>query len=177
MFSNQHSQNSAATNSSSPGRWVPSPCRLGGALILTIIILSSCTIPTEDISKRQQIPAASIRQAIKQSVFYDDLWLLDNIYIAYTQLELESCLKAGEWIVDFEYVPDTDDCDDYAYLTFPWVRRTLRGIPFGFVIRKGKWHAENLWIDEDLNVWIIDLKKRGSELIPASGAFFGLVMI
>jgi len=122
-----------------------------------------------------------IKQAIIQSVYIADkagLKLLDNRYRAYTESELLDCLDAVSWIRDIPYCSDWHDCEEYMFDTVAWVRGNLHGIPFGFGLREtATTHAENLFIDEQLNVWIVDLRRHGSELIPASGAFYFLVLI
>lgn len=154
---------------------------LGGVLILSLI-LASCTLPTEDVSDRQVFTSQQIKQAIIQSVYIADsktgLRLFDNRYLAYTESELLDCLDAGGWIRNIPYCPEYHDCEEYAFETMSWVKLQLHGIPFGFGLRETQTcHAENLFIDEQLNVWIVDLRRHGCELIPAAGAFYFLVMI
>jgi hypothetical protein len=156
------------------------PCRLGGVLILALII-AGCTLPTEDVSDRAVFTSRQIEQAINQSVYIADkagLKLLDNRYRAYTESELLDCLDGVTWIASLPYIPEDHDCEEYMFDTVAWVRGSLHGIPFGFGLRETETcHAENLFIDEQLNVWIVDLRRHGSELIPAAGAFFFLVLI
>ena len=161
----------------SPGREDHLPSRLGGVFFLCII-LAGCVLPTEDISDRQQIPGVQIRDALNISLYSEEIKILDNTYIAYSRFELVECLEAGMWIAGLEYRAEFHDCEEFAMATMSWVRGTLHGIPFGFGLRETKsCHAENLFIDEQLNVWVVDIKRHGSELICASGAFYFLVLI
>lgn len=164
---------------SAPPRLGGLPSRLGGVCILILIFfLTGCQLPTEDLSQRQQIPGTTVRDSINAAVFADEVRLLDNRYLGYSSIEIAECLEAGIWIADQEYIPEFNDCDNYAIRTMGWVTGILPGIPFGLGLRETETcHAENLFVDEFLNVWIVDLRRRGSELIPASGAFYFLVMI
>ena len=176
-----HNRRSAPLNPwTSLGRH-PLPCRLWGVFFLLTLILG-CTIPTEDISSRQVFTSQQIKQAITETVILPkperDLRLFDNRYVAYTQLELIDCLEAGSWIANLKYRQETHDCEEYAFYTISWVRGNLQGIPFGLGLRETETtHAENLFIDEQLNVWIVDIRRHGSELVSASGAFYFLVLI
>lgn len=153
------------------------PSRLGGVFILALI-LAGCMLPTEDVSGREQIPAASVRNAIDRAAYCVEIRMLNTRYIAYTQSELINCLDAGRWIAELEYEPEFYDCEEFALLTRSWVRALLPGIPFGLGIREtGTTHAENIFIDAQLKVWVVDIKRHGSQLRPASGAFYFFVMI
>lgn len=135
-------------------------------------------MPTEDVSNREQLPGVAVRDAVWRAVYCKDFCLLNSRYIAYTRSELVACLERGKWIADIEYKPEYFDCEEFALITRSWVRAQLPGIPFGLGIREtATTHAENVFVDQALNVWIVDIKRHGSELIPASGAFYFLVLI
>ena len=77
-----------------------------------------------------------------------------------------------------EDIWDLHDCDEFMFETIAVVKRQLPGIPFGCALRSTAMsHAENLFVDESLNVWVVDIKRHGSELKPASSAFYFVVMI
>ena len=172
--------NRCTASLTSPGRDLHLPSRLGGVFFLCILI--GCTIPTEDVSDRQVFTSQQIKQAITQTILLPkpdrDLRLLDNRYRAYTQFELLACLDSVNWIAKLPYISEDHDCEEYIFDTVAWVRGSLHGIPFGFGLREtATCHAENLFIDEKLNVWVVDLRRHGCELIPAAGAFYFLVLI
>lgn len=175
----RHSCNSSeAIALTSPGRDYSSPFRLGGVFIFgLLLVLTSCVLPSEDISHRQQISGTAIRAAIQDAIFCEDVRLLNNRYIAYAQFEVIECLDSGAWIAEMEYIPELYDCEKFALNTMAWVGAHLRGVPFGFAIRETETaHAENIFVDEALNVWVVDIKRHGSKLIAAH-AFYFLVMI
>ena len=163
-----------------PWRRFSSHFRLGGVFFLCLLI--GCTIPTEDVSDRQVFTSQQIKQAISQSVYIADsktgLRLFDNRYRVYTASELVECLESAKWVANLPYIPEDHDCEEFLFYTVAWVRGSLHGIPFGFGLREtATTHAENLFVDEQLNVWVVDLRRHGCELIPAAGAFYFLVMI
>lgn len=177
MFtSNRRPANSSSISWIPPGRKAP-PLRLGGIFILTLI-LAACVTPTEDLSERQQIKSSEIKAAINSAFVCCEIYMLDYRYRAYTQDELITCLDTASWIADLPYIPDDHDCEEFIFDAVAWVRGSLYGIPFGIGFRETQTtHAENLFVDESLNVWIVDIKRHGSELLPASHAFYFLVMI
>ena len=182
MFQYRRPEPQRFSKRTSPSRH-PLPCRAGVVLFLCII-LAGCTLPTVDIANRQVIPAANVRKAAEGilSNLPEErsrvVKILDSGYFAYTRAELVGCLESCSWIADFEYKQDLHDCEEYAIETMAWVRALLPGVAFGFAIRETTVnHAENVFIDNNLMVWIVDIKRHGSELVPASGAFYFLVMI
>jgi hypothetical protein len=155
------------------------PCRLGGVLILCLILFG-CVLPTvEDLSGREKINSSEIKNAINSAFYCHELRLLDFRYVAYTQEELLECLNTGKWIASLPYIPEHHDCEEFLFESMAWIRGQLYGIPFGLGFRDTptSTHAENIFVDNNLTVWVVDIKRHGCRLIPASNAFYFLVMI
>ncbi len=145
------------------------------ALILLLSLLVGCKLPTEDISNREILTKADIRRAIDSTSVYSELYFLDNRYLSYCREELVQCLDTGKWIGDIGYVSEYHDCDEYAVEMMGWVRSQLQGIPFGLGI--GEVHAENIFVDRYLNVWVVDIRIHGSKLNPPNRERYSLILI
>lgn len=176
MFDNRCSATTLFNSRTSLGR-KPLPFRLGGVFIFALIL--GCVLPTADLSEREQIKGSEIKTAINSAFYCREIYLLDYRYRAYTQEELIACLDSASWIAKLPYIPEDHDCEEFLFDAVAWVRGTLYGIPFGIGFRDTptSTHAENIFVADDLAVWVVDIKRHGSELRPASTAFYFLVMI
>lgn len=149
------------------------------AIILLAILAGSCRSPTEPLEGRDLLRGIDVERAISSSfTIAGPIFILDNVYLAYTKEEIEDRLWIGVGIRDIEYESEFSDCDDFAFLTKEWVRNPsigLKGVAFGVInVRKPynlKSHLINVFVDSDLEVWTSDLKREGIILERADPSF------
>lgn len=144
-------------------------CMLRLLALLMVLTLSCCTLPTEDVSGRQVFTQAQIRTALSQ-IGSSDIALNDWRYLAYTQEELTEFLRNFEWVQDVPRLPEYRDCNAFAVYLHGNVRLFLPGIPFGVV--KSSRHLANIFVDDDLSVKVIDMKKTGNVLLDVDPSVF-----
>jgi len=144
---------------------------------LILLLCASCAIPTEDIDSRHVFTQTEVRNAITSQIRspYLTVELYDWRYLGYTREELYDILAGFEPVQDVRFISDYRDCDNFAWFLRGNITFLYPGILFGLVeyrVAAGRApHLANVFLDTNLDVYILDFKQTGNILWDVDPSF------
>lgn len=112
------------------------------------------------IDKSDIITGDDVKQLFMNILHDDDIAFLkmDSEYYKASYSEYKRFLyDTSEWSQKSKYVPIFNDCDDYSFKIYGlFCQNGWSGLPVGIIIWSNPRHADPFFIDDNMDIWIIE---------------------